>query len=191
MPWEKTYNESDVLDRAMHAFWSRGSEGTSMHDLVKAMGINRGSIYAAYDSKHALFLRVIKRYDDVQRKQFFAEVSRIDSPKEKISTVFEKATVRNRKRPRGCLLVNSALEMSPHDSQVRQIVDRCFAETETFFFEHIEEAKARGEIGISLSSRETAQALLGLFLGLRVLTRSTPNPRAVGGVLQTVESLLK
>ncbi|MGI9452457.1 MAG: TetR/AcrR family transcriptional regulator, partial [Geminicoccaceae bacterium] len=51
MPWDKQYDEADVLDRAMAAFWANGYEATSINDLVAATGINRGSIYAAFEDK--------------------------------------------------------------------------------------------------------------------------------------------
>ena len=39
----------------MLAFWRRGYEGTSMADLVQALGIASARIYAAFGSKQDLF----------------------------------------------------------------------------------------------------------------------------------------
>ena len=60
MPWQKNYDETEVLEKATRAFWTHGYEATSMGDLVKATGINRGSMYAAFPSKRDLFLQVLK-----------------------------------------------------------------------------------------------------------------------------------
>ncbi len=46
MPWEKQFDTDEALAKAMHAFWARGYEATSMQDLVDCMGVNRGSLYA-------------------------------------------------------------------------------------------------------------------------------------------------
>ena len=37
MPWEKQYSDTDVLDRAMRAFWASGYADTSIGDLVKSI----------------------------------------------------------------------------------------------------------------------------------------------------------
>lgn len=57
MPRQGQYSESAILECAMHAFWARGYEATSMNDLVEATGINRSSIHTAYADKRALILR--------------------------------------------------------------------------------------------------------------------------------------
>lgn len=61
----KTFDHDQVLDRAVELFWRKGYEATSIQDLVEAMGIQRGSLYAAFGSKQDLFLAVLDRYGDV------------------------------------------------------------------------------------------------------------------------------
>jgi len=192
MPWEKSYDETNVLERAMRAFWARGYEGTSMSDLVEAMGINRGSIYSAFDGKHALFMQALRHYDDVHRRKYLDGIAQQYSGKSAIFAVFESAAecTDSSDGPDGCFLVNSALELSPHDPDVRTLVDACFREMEDFFVARIEQARTDGEIDPDLDARETAQGLLGLFLGLRVLTRSMPRHATIDGVLNRARALL-
>jgi len=192
MPWEKAYNKTEVLECAMHAFWARGYAATSMSELVDAMGINRGSIYSAFDGKHSLFMQALRHYDDVYRRQYVAEITQEYSGKAAIFAVFEGAagSIGACDTPGGCLLVNSALELSPHDPDVRRLVHTCFREMEDFFVAKIEESVTDGDVDQSIDVPETAQALLGLFLGLRVLTRSMPRQAAIDGVLNTARTLL-
>ncbi|MCP4317234.1 MAG: TetR/AcrR family transcriptional regulator [Hyphomicrobiales bacterium] len=192
MPWEKAYNESEVLERAMHAFWRHGYEATSMSDLVAATGINRGSIYAAYTNKHRLFLEALRHYDRVHRAEFLTRVTLENSPKEAILTAFESAARGTGAdgSPPGCLLVNTALELSPHDDEVRDFVDEALKQVEAFFFDNIEAAKRSGSVNRSLPARPTAQALLGLFLGLRVLARSKPRNNAINAITSQARAML-
>ena len=46
----------------MGVFWSRGYRGTALPDLLRATKLSRGSLYAAFGGKHALFLRALDRY---------------------------------------------------------------------------------------------------------------------------------
>lgn len=59
------FDKDHALDVAMHLFWERGYEGTSMADLSQKMGIHPSSIYAAFGDKQALFALAAKRYADV------------------------------------------------------------------------------------------------------------------------------
>ena len=192
MPWEKTYDKTDVLNRAMQTFWARGYEAASMNDLVDAMGINRGSIYAAFDSKRALFLEVLHHYDDIHRRQYLDRISKTYAGTAAILAVFETAAsgAPRKGKPGGCLLVNTALELSPHDPEVRRLIDACFTDIENFFAARLIEAQKDGEFDPAKDVRNTAQALLGMFLGLRVLTRSAARRPAINGVIRQTSALL-
>ena len=74
MPWEKQYNETEVLERAMNAFWTHGYQATSMSDLVEATGINRGSIYAGFSDKRTLFIKALRYYDKHYRADFLDQI---------------------------------------------------------------------------------------------------------------------
>lgn len=193
MPWEKAYNETDVLERAMRAFWARGYAATSMKDLVEATRINRGSIYAAYTNKHGLFMAALRRYDKLHRAGYLEQIAINHDPKGAIIAAFDGAALgaKDTGNPGGCLLVNTALELSPHDPDTRDFVNACFAEVEEFFFSRIEAAQQNGTIKETVASRDTAQALLGLFIGLRVLMRTEPNGTAVNTITSQARAMLE
>jgi len=174
MPWEKSYNQAEVLDRAMRAFWARGYRATSMSDLVAVTGINRGSIYAGFEDKRGLFLDALRHYDRKHRHEFLETVALKHAPRDAIIAAFETAAHPPVDAPGGCLLVNTALEVSPHDAQVGAFVSDALQAVEDFFRARIEAAQAEGSIRADLSATDTASALLGLFLGLRVLMRGGP-----------------
>lgn len=193
MPWEKNYNVTDVLERAMHAFWAHGYETTSINDLVAATGINRASIYAAYTNKHNLFMESLRHYDRIYRQQFLERVARENEPKEAILAAFEVAAKQcdSSKTPVGCLLVNTVLELAPHDADVHAFVNASLCEVENFFASMINAAQRDGSVRIGLDARQTAQALLGLFLGLRVLARSKSHRAALKAITVQARMMLE
>jgi len=192
MPRAKGYDETEVLDRATRAFWARGYEATSMSDLVKATGLHRGSLYAAFDDKRGMFLESLRHFDKAYRADFFDSVAREHAGKDAVIAAFRgvgrQAAAGD--TPGGCLLVNTTLELSPHDPEVRHFVDSALREVEEFFFTQIESAKRDGSMSGSVAPRQTAQALLALFLGLRVLTRTGPNAAAAKAIVAQVETML-
>ena len=193
MPRAKGYDETEVLDRAMRAFWAQGYEGTSLNDLVEATGLHRGSLYAAYADKRALFLASLRHFDQLYRADFLDGIAQRYSGRDAIVAAFDGVCTlaEDTDTPGGCLLVNTALELSPHDPEIREFIDARLRAVEDFFYDQLEAAKHQGAMDRSTSSRQPAQALLGLFLGLRVLTRSSPNKPAAAGIIGQVKAMLE
>lgn len=192
MPWEKYYDETEVLDSAMKAFWSKGYEATSLQDLVKATGINRGSIYNAFPGKRALFMRALEHYDRIYRIEHLNEIAEKHAPVEAIIAVFKKAVTKpiDSDTPWGCLLVNTTLELSPHDSEIAEFVDHSLRGVEAFFYSRIEAAKQDKTINAALDSESTAKSLLSLFLGLRVLTRTNIRQSTIEAITSQARMML-
>ncbi len=192
MPWEKQFSTDEVLTKAMHAFWARGYEATSMQDLVASMGINRASIYATFGDKHSLFVQALRTYDERHRAAFLERHREQHPGKAAIVGAFGEviASALDGGSRDGCLLVNTALELSPHDEAIAEIVSAGLRQVETFFHDMIKTGQALGEIPLSVDAKRTAQALLSLFIGLRVLTRSRPEKALLTSIARQAEAML-
>jgi len=59
----RAFDKDQALDKALHVFWEKGYEGTSVADLTEAMGINPPSLYAAFGNKDALFRKALDLYE--------------------------------------------------------------------------------------------------------------------------------
>ena len=57
-----SYDRDQALDAAMTLFWLKGYHATSLKDLEGALKMKPGSIYAAFQSKEALFRATLERY---------------------------------------------------------------------------------------------------------------------------------
>ncbi len=91
----------------------------------------------------------------------------------------------------GCLLINTALELSPHDEEISAFVSGCLTDMENFFRDMIENAVAQGEISPSIDPVETARGFLSLLVGLRVLARSRPEECPLRSIEHQAETLLR
>ncbi|MBI2221428.1 MAG: TetR/AcrR family transcriptional regulator [Acidobacteria bacterium] len=184
MPWQKQFDVDEVLDKAMHAFWSRGYEATSMQDLVSRTGVNRASLYATYRDKHELFLAALRMYDDRLRDRRLSDLEARHAPREAIRQLLLAFAlpVSQKGGNRGCFLTNTALELAAHDREAGRIVARAQKEIEAFFARMIRNGKVTGEIPPHVKPGETASGLLASLIGLAVLTRSRPERR----LLQTI-----
>ena len=184
MPWEKQFNKEEVLDKALDAFWARGYEATSMQELVECTGINRGSLYATYGDKRALFLAALETYDG-RRRQMLAELEARYEPRDSIRRVFVAfmADLAEDGGNRGCFLTNTALELAAHDEEIRAIVAVAQKDVEAFFARVIRKGRAAGQIPEHVKPAETARGLLASLLGVLVLVRSRPERPLLQAVL--------
>jgi TetR/AcrR family transcriptional repressor of nem operon len=192
MPWEKQFDVDEVLEKAMHAFWSRGYEATSMQDLVTRTGVNRGSLYATYRDKHALFLAALRMYDERQRRNRLADLEARYGPREAIRQLLLAfaLSVSDKSGNRGCFLTNTALELAAHDREAGKIVAHAQAEIEAFFARMIRQGQKAGEIGPGVDSDETASGLLASLVGLAVLSRSRPEPSLMKAIVAEADRRL-
>src|SRR6478609_33724 len=60
----KQFNPDLAVASAMDLFWRQGYGATTPAELVDALGIGKGSLYNAFESKRALFERALRRYGD-------------------------------------------------------------------------------------------------------------------------------
>jgi TetR/AcrR family transcriptional repressor of nem operon len=192
MPWEKQFDVDAALGRAMEAFWSQGYEATSTQDLLARMGINRGSLYDTFGSKRELFLKALKHYQATYQGPKVAAAARGRTPRETIGALFDSlvSEALGDTGRCGCLLVNTALELAPHDAEIARVVAAGLRDIESFFRATIENGQEIGEIPRRVEAAEVARALLGMMVGLRVLARSLPDKPVLDAIATRAKAML-
>jgi TetR/AcrR family transcriptional repressor of nem operon len=188
----REFDETTALDTAISCFWHRGYEATSVRDLVDSMGISGPSLYNTFGDKRTLFAAALERYlDHVTR----ARVKRLEEslpPKQRVRRFIEEIiehSVNDRER-RGCFLINSALEVAPHDKQLGAVIADRLGEVELFFRRSIRAAQAEGTAPPNLVAKDLARLLLGVLLGIRVLARCNPERALLEGLARPALALL-
>ena len=58
----KSYERTDVLERATRVFWAKGYEGTHLAELVEVTGLNRFSLYNEFGGKEGLYRAALEHY---------------------------------------------------------------------------------------------------------------------------------
>lgn len=172
----------------MNRFWSQGYELTSVRGLADQMGITGASLYNAFGSKRSLYQRSLDHYLDVSVHDRIARLERL-TPLSAIRAFFYELVERSvgGGAGRGCLLINSAMELAPHDPEFRAVVVEAFARLEAFFHRQITAGQRDGTITDTRPPEELARTLLAVLLGLRVMARTCPTREMlydmVGGAL--------
>ena len=165
----RQFDEEQVLDAAMKAFWANGYEATSLADLVSVTGLHKGSLYQAFGDKHALFIQTLNRYlQNVRRhKSHILEAS--DTPLGGIRAVlhgFIDMSEDDSSCPRGCMAVKSLVEMAPHDPEVQRIMEDHKNGMRTSIEGRVRQAQANGDLGGDKSPEMIASLIMIFMDGL-------------------------
>lgn len=188
----KAFDEDRALDVAIECFWKNGYTATSVRDLSDRMGICGTSLYNTYGGKRALFVRALEHYLDRTTRARIKRLEKTLPPKVAIRTFLKEIIDRTLKDTdrRGCFLVNSALEIAPHDSDLGATIAARLGEIEAFFRRSVAAAIAAGEVPRDRDPEDIARLLLGVLLGIRVLARSKPDRALLEGVARPALAML-
>jgi TetR/AcrR family transcriptional regulator, transcriptional repressor for nem operon len=187
----REFDAAAALDAAMDCFWRDGYEATSVRDLAARMGIAGASLYNAFGDKRSLFREVLQRYAERSTRERIARLESTLPPKHAVCAFLGEIVERSVDgERRGCLLVNTALEVAPHDTELRAEVALHLGEIEAFFRRAVTAAQADGSVPPERDPADLARLLLGVTLGLRVLARSTPQRELLEGVVRPALTLL-
>jgi TetR/AcrR family transcriptional repressor of nem operon len=188
----REFDEGAVLDAAVLCFWKQGYEATSVRDLVAQTGITAASLYNAFGDKHALYQRALDHYVEASIADRIRRCEALP-PRQAIEAFFEdivKRSLNDRDR-KGCMLVNAALDVAPHDPAFRKVVAEVLIGIETFFLACVRAGQADGTMTRSLPAETLSQNLLGVLMGIRVLARVRPERALLEGVAAPALALLR
>lgn len=178
----REFDEDAAVRQAMELFWERGYTATSIQDLVDALGVQRGSIYAAFGSKEALLLRALACYSGMVTPALAGlagggEV--VPHLREYLSLPLQRAAADS---ATGCLLGNTSVEMAAGDTAIAEAVRRGFGSLEDTISGALERAYDRGELP-RRDARSQARMLIAVEQGLEVLSRTAADPGSLTGVV--------
>ncbi len=158
-------------------FWSKGYEGTSLSDLTEAMGINRPSLYAAFDGKEALFRKALERY--LQGPATYVQQA-IQEPRARDVArrllMGATSTLTGDCHPKGCLMVQTALTCGDASAGVRDLLLHHRKAGEAALRDRFQRAKQEGDLPKSADPAALAKYLTTVLYGISV--------HATGGATQ-------
>lgn len=177
---------------AMQLFWRKGYGATSLTDLLDAMSIGRSSFYAAFGDKRALFAEALVLFSD-RTRQMLVEAWEEQRSLTAIRTFFRRTLLevpRERAR-RGCMMVNTVLELAEVDQELSAVASRELARMESVFADCFEQAQAAGDYPLERSPERLAAHVMLINQGLRVVSRQPVSRKALAGQIETALSLLE
>ena len=165
---------TEVLERAMQAFWEAGYCATSMSRLTRATRLQPGSLYAAFRSKEGLFLEALDHYGQRSIEEIGSTLRSYENPLDGIREVVR----------------HLVLEMAGQNPRASERAYRHLKEIEGLFREALEDAQRRGYLDEHKDPSALATFIMTTIWGLRVLMAADPGQRASRAVVDQLSSML-
>lgn len=182
----REFDEDAVLEAAMEVFWRKGYEATSLADLCDCTGLHKGSLYQTFGSKHDLFMKALKHYIDRQFSAVAGAAASADSPLANLRAAM-RTLICTVSEDWGCLMVNSLVELAPHDAAVRELLQASAQRRIGRMAALVGEAQAAGELRRDQSPETVAMQLMVTLAGLAATLKGFLSEAQA---LQTVDNVL-
>jgi TetR/AcrR family transcriptional repressor of nem operon len=182
----RSFEESELLEEVMVAFWRHGYTATTYRGLETLSGVGIRSLANTFGEKDELFTKVLARYHNMVAENIAAM---FDPPSvNAIILVFERVSStadHDHVRSSGCLMVNTVFEIDEPDDDIRQqIAEYRNLWRSTFQValeaDHIAHAEARAEFLVG--------ALWGALSQIRLAGDTTAAQPMTSVVIETVLS---
>ena len=180
----KTFREEEVVQKAMELFWEKGYEETSLADLTDRLGIGKGSFYATFKSKEALFNRCIEQYTEANFPFLDQELNKQKDFRQALKNLLEayvEGLLKGDNR-KGCLMANSCSLVHDGDSIVGDRIAQHYQRIEANFMTYLKHNGLSDKRAKAVSS-----TIITFLIGASQQSKVNRNKRTY---LNTIENII-
>lgn len=185
----KDFDEVTVLDKAIDLFWKKGYEATNLEELLRTMGIGKGSMYHNFGNKREVFKLALNRFNQNFVASLEADISRSKDPVAFIRDFFRGIPRQSaEEHKKGCFLGNTVAELACIDPGLEKLAIEHLERIEQIFYKYIKEGQHSGKVKSKTDARVLALHLINLWNGINITRRMYPNAK---DLLPLIEIQLK
>ncbi|MCZ3380241.1 TetR/AcrR family transcriptional regulator [Rhizobium sp. AG207R] len=170
----RAFDRAAALEQATCLFWTKGFEATSIADLTHAMGIGAPSLYAAFQSKEALYAEALRHYVETNEGYVWAGFHSATTARDAVrSFLMDSAAALTgcvADIPRGCMVTLSSVGSEGH-VELGELVRSARAVTLERLLTRLDQAVAEGEIPASTDLHALARFVQTVQNGMSILAR--------------------
>lgn len=192
MARSKSFNEQEILDKAMVLFWAKGYNATSANVLVTELGLSRSSLYDTFGDKRSLYLKALMQYQADILDAMQSLIRNTDDVREALIAIFNLIVKQQDREdtPKGCFMVNAAIELAPSDIEIAYLVASSQRSFEKTLDEAFERAQLSKQIAPSYSANYLSKFFYNVITGLRVGVRANQDASSFREIINVSLSVL-
>lgn len=186
------YDREEVLEIAMHVFWHKGFERTSLKELLDATKISKSSFYYAFGSKDQLYEQCLDRYCERQMEYLLINLDQATTGRVFIESLLKEIeeTSRSKAPHKGCFLMNTASEFAGRDHVIYTLVSRATLQFVGVFQKAIKRGQEEGVISKQKAASALAFYLINSVAGLRTMIKANADPESIHEIIPVIVSAL-
>lgn len=173
------FDRSEVVSRAVGAFWKDGYDSTSLAKISAATGIERSTLYNSFGGKAGLYQSAANQYVANVENELFAPL--FDGTAEDLSDIVEffdrlEHSTRSDEFPRGCFIVNDLRSTGRDIDATNRYLDRLTDGLRSAFeragtlgeeLERRIRTLSAGIVGVNAVAQHDPDAAISMLDGLR------------------------
>ena len=179
----REFDREAALEAAMFLFWRKGFEAASMQDLCEAMGVRSPSLYAAFESKEALYLAAIEHYVLTQGPPVWDKLTEGKTARAGVENLLIGATEtlpKSRTAPAGCMAVLGAVR-DEWPATIARAIKKVRLDMLANLSARIEGAVANGELPAATDIDALSRFYLSVFQGMAIQAKDGATPEELRG----------
>lgn len=169
----RAFDEAQFLDASIALFSRDGFAGVSVSDITAASDLTVGSIYKAYGDKEGVFAKSLERYIALREAELAHELSDLPDAKAKIAgllTHYVRLSSGQRGRM-GCMVVSGLADIDLV-GEAASVLRHQLARRKRWLVALLTEGQSDGSVARSLDVDATADTLLALLQGMRIVGKA-------------------
>ncbi|XXF79294.1 TetR/AcrR family transcriptional regulator [Myxococcaceae bacterium GXIMD 01537] len=188
----RAFDRDAALIRALDVFWRRGYEPASVAELCEAMGINPPSLYAAFGNKAQLFLETVNHYEKVYWDATWERMDEQPDLHRALKDFFREAAgiLSTPEAPCGCLVVLSAINVSPESQGVIDALTRLRQEGRDAFLKRLKRGINEGSLPPKTDVKTLAAALNTMLEGMSLQAREGLSRAQLEGIAMSALAMV-
>lgn len=184
----KSYDQQDVLKKAMMQFWKAGFAETSLSDLEAATSLNRYSLYKGFGDKETLFEQSLEYYQNHVITRMLAPLTESEPSIAAINNYFTQLNtlLKGKYGQYGCLFQNSQKEGISQNVLVKQYAIDLWRQQGALFSQCLNDASCR----LPFAKEHAVQLLLAQVQSQISLARSNATSQILDAQYAAIHALL-
>jgi AcrR family transcriptional regulator len=169
----RAFDRRVALRRAMEVFWEHGYEGTSIHELTEAMGINAPSLYSAFSCKEALFREAVALYGESEGGPLRRALVEEPTARRAVAGLLRAGALAytDPDKPNGCMIVLAATTYTPKTEGIRDYLAEERRSSTEALRERLERGVADGDLSPEVDTGMLAGYVSTVLHGMSVQAR--------------------
>jgi AcrR family transcriptional regulator len=182
-----------IVERAAALFNTRGYFGSSMNELVRETGLEKGGIYNHFSSKEELACAAFDYSVALMRERFEAALTNREGALERLFAIVDVlgCLVDDPPVAGGCPILNTAVESDGAHPELKERTAKAMSGWLRLIGRTVKEGVRTGELAQDTDPRKTASLVVATLEGAVMLSRLCDDPAHMSRVVEHLKEHLK